>query len=201
MLPNEELLLALTSGGDFFHVKGVVETMLAALNPALELGSSSRAAAAACSPRSAELWLKGELIGYLGEVSDDGLKRFELRGPTTVAELKVAALMNAARLVPKYAPLPALPATSRDVNLVVDERIRWADVAGTVRRTAASSSKSCSTWRPIAIRSSSDAARRACLMTLTFRKPEGTLTNEEADQLRDQIVAACGSAFGAQLRA
>jgi phenylalanyl-tRNA synthetase beta subunit len=38
-------------------------------------------------------------------------------------------------------------------------------------------------------------------MTLTFRNPEGTLTSEEADALRDRIVAACGAAYGAQLRA
>jgi phenylalanyl-tRNA synthetase beta chain len=198
-LPQEELLLSLTSGGDYFHVKGVLETLLFALNPALEF-EVRPARHPLFSSRAAELWLKGELIGYLGEVSDDGLKRFELRGATTVAELKVAALMSAARLVPKYAPLPALPATSRDVNLVVDERVRWADVAGTVRRSGAflEELQYVETYRnPQQL----GPGKKSLLMTLIFRKPEGTLTNEEADQLRDRIVTACGSAFGAHLRA
>ena len=116
-----------------------------------------------------------------------------------MAELKVSALMSAARLVPKYVPLPALPATSRDVNLVVDERVRWADLAAAVR----SSGKLLDELQYVETYRSQQlgAGKKSLLMTLTFRKPEGTLTSEEADRLRDQIVAACGTAFGAQLRA
>jgi len=43
--------------------------------------------------------------------------------------------------------------------------------------------------------------KKSLLMTLSFRKPDGTLTNEEADALRDQIVAVCHEQLGAQLRA
>jgi phenylalanyl-tRNA synthetase beta chain len=151
------------------------------------------------SAKSAQLWLDGKLIGYLGELSPQGLKQFELRGATTVAEIQVAALMSAARLVPKYVPLPLQPATSRDVNLVVDERVRWADLAGAVR----SSGKFLEELQYVETYRSPQlgAGKKSLLMTLTFRKPEGTLTSEEADQLRDQIVNACTAAYGAQLRA
>jgi phenylalanyl-tRNA synthetase beta chain len=198
-LPREEQLLALTSGGDYFHVKGVLETLLAALNSVLEF-EVRPARHPLFSPRSAELWLSGSLIGYLGEVSSAGLKQFELRAASTVAELKVSALMSAARLVPKYAPLPAMPAISRDVNLVVDDSVRWIDLAKTVREHGGpllEEMQYVETYRSPQL----GAGKKSLLMTLAFRTPEGTLTNEEADRLRDQIVAACGSAFGAQLRA
>ena len=39
------------------------------------------------------------------------------------------------------------------------------------------------------------------LMTLTLRWKEGTLTNQEADRLRDEIVAACRVKHSAELRA
>jgi phenylalanyl-tRNA synthetase beta chain len=198
LLPSEELLLALTSGGDYFHVKGIMETVLAALNPSAELEART-ARQPLLSATSAELWLDGQLVGYLGELSAQGLKQFELRNATTVAEIKVAALMAAARLVPRYVPLPAQPATSRDVNLVVDERVRWAELAGTVRSSGKflEELQYVETYRSPQI----GAGKKSLLMTLTFRKPEGTLTSEEADQLRDQIVNACGAAYGAQLRA
>ncbi len=199
-LPQEEQLLALTSGGDFFHVKGVMETVLAALSPALQL-ETRPAQLPLLSGRSAELWLADERIGYLGELSSEGLKRFELRGSTTVAEVKVSALHAAARLVPKYVPLPALPATSRDVNMVVEERIRWSDLAATVRQQGGQFLEALKYVETYRHPQQLGPGKKSLLMTLTFRKPEGTLTSEEADQLRDHIVAACGTALGAQLRA
>jgi phenylalanyl-tRNA synthetase beta subunit len=38
-------------------------------------------------------------------------------------------------------------------------------------------------------------------MTLTLRSATGTLTHQEADRVRESIVAACAAQFGAQLRA
>jgi len=37
-------------------------------------------------------------------------------------------------------------------------------------------------------------------MTLSLRHKDRTLTSQEADQLRDQIVAACGREHAAALR-
>ena len=108
--------------------------------------------------------------------------------------------MSAARLVPNYEPLPTLPAMSRDVNLVVPESICWSDLAGTVRQHGGKLLEDLQyveTYRSPQL----GQGKKSLLMTLTLRRPEGTLTSEEADALRDQIVAACGSAHGAQLRA
>ena len=198
-LPLEELMLGLTSGGTYETVKGVLETLLADLKAASEL-EARPTAQPLFSARSAELRLDGEAIGFLGEVSPEGLKRFELRGKTTVAEIKIAALLKAARLVPQYKPLPALPATTRDVNLVMDDAVRWSKVAATVRREGGRFLEGLDyveTYRSEQL----GPGKKSLLLTLTFRKPEETLTGEEADQLRDRIVAACSQQFGAELRA
>ena len=50
-----------------------------------------------------------------------------------MVELRLDALTAAAQLVPRYAPIPAFPAIERDVNLVVDERVRWADMSRQIR--------------------------------------------------------------------
>ena len=44
------------------------------------------------SGRAAKLSLDGHDFGYIGEVSEPALKRFELRGASTVAEVRVALL-------------------------------------------------------------------------------------------------------------
>ena len=68
----------------------------------------------------------------MGKLSPEGQKQFDLRGPTTVAEIKISPLVESADLMPTYVPLPAYPAVTRDINLVVDEAVRWADAAATV---------------------------------------------------------------------
>ena len=45
------------------------------------------------------------------------------------------------------------------------------------------------------------AGKKSLLFTLTLRSPDGTLTNDEADQIRARVVEACRQAHAAQLRA
>jgi phenylalanyl-tRNA synthetase beta chain len=199
-LPSEELLLGITSGGGYDDVKGVLEALVASLNPAVEIEARSTQHWL-LSPRSAELWLNGERLGFLGEVSSEGQKRFELRGSATVAEIKIDLLLRVAKLVPQYRHLPALPATSRDVNLVVDESVRWSSVATLVRQTGGKLLEGLEYAQTYRHPQQLGEGKKSLLMTLTFRKPEGTLTSEETDQLRDRIVAACQEKLGAHLRA
>ena len=106
--------------------------------------------------------LDGQLLGYVGQLSAAGQKQSDLRGPATVAELKLAPLVERADLVPQYVPLPAFPAVSRDLNLVVDEAVRWAQMAATVRRNGGPIWRASSIATPIATPSGWARARRVC---------------------------------------
>ena len=192
-------MLALTSGGDYDAVKGVLDALVVDLNPQLVLEARATRQSL-LSPRSAELWLGGELLGYLGEVSADGLKRFELRGKTTVAEIKIGLLHRLARLVPQYHALSTLPATSRDVNLVVDDAVRWSTVAEVVHASGGAALDELEYVQTYRNPQQLGEGKKSLLMTLSLRKPSGTLTSEEADHVRDRIVEACSQKLGAQLR-
>lgn len=205
-LPSEELMIALTSGGDFFATKGVIEGLLVALNPAARLVVRPTLQELLDRERSAELLVSAPekpdlLLGYLGEVSRGGLERFELRGGTTVAELKLAALEQIAELIPKYRQPPVFPAVSRDLNLVVDEGVLWADLAATVRKAAAPHGEAIEFQDVYRDAERLGAGKKSLLLTLTLRSPDGTLTNDEADQIRSRVVEACRAAHAASLRA
>jgi phenylalanyl-tRNA synthetase beta chain len=205
-LPGEELMVGLTGGGDYFAVKGVIEGLLAALNPAVELDVRSTRQELLDAQRSAELRVQAGatrdlLLGYLGQVTSAGLKRFELRGETTVAELRLAALSEIANLIPQYTQPPMFPSVARDLNLVVDECVRWSEVAHTVRRTAVPFAEAIAFQDVYRDPQRLGPGKKSLLFTLTLRSPEGTLTNDEADQIRSRVVEACRAAHGAQLRA
>ena len=101
-------MIGLTSGGDYFAVKGVDRRPAGGAQSGGRLvvrptrkTARSRALGRAVGPHAGES--HDLLLGYLGEVSRGGLKRFELRGGTTVAELKLSTLAQIANLIPNTA--------------------------------------------------------------------------------------------------
>jgi phenylalanyl-tRNA synthetase beta chain len=205
-LPLEERMVSLTTGGDYWAAKGVVESVLAALEPRAVVEARPTRQELLDADRSAELRVRvpgGEdrLLGYVGEVTDAGRARFDLRGPTTVAELRVATLGEIADLVPQYRQPPVFPAVSRDLNLVVDESVEWADLAQTVATAAAPHVEDLKFQDVYRDAERLGPGKKSLLMTLTLRSADGTLTNEQADALRARVVAACEQAHAAQLRA
>jgi phenylalanyl-tRNA synthetase beta chain len=195
------LMLGLTSGRDFFAVKGAIEAMLSALDPAARLDVRPAAPTELWSAgRAVELVVGGETIGLLGEVSSAGLKRFELRGKTVVAELKIGPLVNKTVLVPRYVPLIEFPAIERDINLVVDESVRWSDIAAESRTAGGALVESLDLKNVYRDKEKLGAGKKSLLITLMIRSPERTLTGGEADAVRERITAACAAKYEAQLR-
>ncbi len=205
-LPSELLMVGLTSNEPYREVKGVVEALVAALNPAAEVESRPTSQALLDAARSAELvvhagGVRNLPLGFLGELSVEGRKRFDLREPSTVAELKLDALQQIAELVPQYRQPPIYPAVTRDFNLVVDEPVRWADVERTVKAAAPAAERITFQGEPYRDPQRLGPGKKSLLFTLTLRSSEGTLTSEEADAVHARVVEACARAHGAQLRA
>jgi len=199
-LPAEEPMLALSSGGDFYQVKAVIEALTAAMDPELELDVRVTRHEL-FDARACELLLKGEVFGYLAELNRAGLKRFDLRGSTTVAEIKLAALTAVAKLAPRYVPPPQFPAIERDLNFVVDERVRWADLARTVRQAGGPLMESLQYKETYRDPQRLGAGKKSLVLSFHLRAAEGTLTSEEADRLCREISEACQRQLGAELRA
>jgi phenylalanyl-tRNA synthetase beta chain len=151
--------------------------------------------------QSCQFKLGGKLLGYLGKLLPEGQKQFDLRGPTTVAEIKISPLVETADLMPSYLPLPAYPAVTRDINLVVDETVRWADVAATVYATGGPCLEHLDYRDTYREAKRLGEGKKSLLMTITLRWKDGTLTSQQADEIRDQVVAACRAKHGAELRA
>ncbi|MEX2172591.1 MAG: phenylalanine--tRNA ligase subunit beta [Pirellulales bacterium] len=200
-LPAEKRLLSLTSGGGFLEVKGVVESILQAVAPRATWKVVETTHGLLDAARSCAIELNGTTLGYLGEVSREGLSRFDLRGSTTVAEIDLGPLISAAELISRVAPLSNFPPVSRDLNIVFDERVRWADVEQIVRASGGEVLEQIAfqeVWRdPERL----GKGKKSLLFSIVLRSATGTLTSEEADAVRDRIVAELEKKLGGKLRA
>ena len=193
-------MLSIASGQEFLAVKGILELVLERLNPAAVMEVVDFRHELFAPARACELRLDGQRFGFLGEISAAARQRFELRGPATVAEVRFSLLEKIAVLVPQAVELSPYPAVERDVNLVVAESIRWADVAATVHSAAGADLERLVYQDTYRDPERLGAGRKSLLMTLTMRRGDRTLTSAEADAVRDAVVAACVAKHGAQLR-
>jgi len=115
--------------------------------------------------------------------------------------LEIAALESLFQPVPRAAELSMYPAVSRDLNLVVPEQIRWDKLTATVRSAAGSALETIEFRDTYRDAKRLGTGKKSQLFTIVLRRNDATLTNVEADQVRDQIVAACQREHAAELRA
>ncbi|NLF72319.1 MAG: phenylalanine--tRNA ligase subunit beta [Candidatus Anammoximicrobium sp.] len=198
-LPGEQGTLGIVSGGDYYHVKGVIEAVLAALRPGTPLEALDTRQPLLDAVKSSELRVQGRPLGYLGELSAAGLQQAGLRSSATVAELSLPVLVDLANLIPKYAEQSPYPAIERDLNLIVDESVRWASLAETVGQSVGECLERVRYQEIYRDPKKDGAGKKRLLFSITLRSRQRTLTNEEADQIRQQVVAACHQAHGAVL--
>ena len=139
------------------------------------------------------------MVGYLGELSDAGRGAFDLQGRACLAELRLDVLAGLTVTRATYIPPPTQPAVDRDLNLVLPESVRWADVAETVRQHGTALLENI-TYRETYRDPQKDGAdRKRCLFSLRFRASDRTLTGEEVDSICQKIVAGCQSDHAAVL--
>jgi phenylalanyl-tRNA synthetase beta chain len=200
-LPREELMLGITSGRDYLTVRGVLEAIFAALRLPGEL-EAVECHFPLLDPRTACLLrFAGEMAAYVGRVRAEVGRELGLRGTTTVAEVWLPPLIAAATLVPQHVPLSPYPAVTRDINLVIAEEVRWADVAATVRQHCGSYLEELAYRDTYRDTQRFGPGKKSLFFSIVLRWSEGTMTSEQADAIRDQVVAACRAAHGAELRA
>ncbi len=200
-LPEEWWMLGLTSGRPFAEVRGVVEAIFAAVIPRLELVAEAADMPLLDRLAAVQWTLGGKLLGFAGQLSAEGVKQGDLRGPCIAAELRLAPLLEHAELIPQYAPLPAFPAVSRDLNLVVNEPILWAQIAATVQSHGGAELEAVEYRDTYRDAQRLGGGKKSLLFSISLRGVSGTLTSQQADAIRDRIVAACRAEYGAELRA
>lgn len=198
-LPDEKWLLGLVSGRGFAAVKGTLESLVESMCSGSKLTVAPLQQPLLHPDRSCQLLLDGKPLGFLGELTPAGLKQFELRAGTVAAEIDLRPLANSTHFVRKFSPLSPFPAMTRDLNLVVAEAVRWHDLAATVRRSGGEWVEAVEYRETYRDPQKDGADKKRLFFSLTLRSPERTLTSEEADSVRTQVVAACHSEWGAIL--
>ena len=191
---------------DFFDMKGVVETICAAfgLAPTFEPGAQrwlvpGRAATVAvCGEGGVAIHIGslGQLVPAMADA-----RGLPPQDEIYVAEIDLDALAPVARLGDdlRVSPLPRHPGVVRDVSLLVDQALPAAALRATIQASAPATLVGVREFARYA-GTGVPEGQVSLSFRLTFRAPDRTLTDEEAQRATDGIVAALGAAHGARLR-
>lgn len=201
-LPDQRRVLALTSGGSFLELKGVLETLINSIAPGNAISVEKFEDPLFATGRGCKILVGDQVCGVLGEVSQEGLDKFELRGSSTVAELDLNVLTDHAVAIRTAKELSSYPPVGRDLNVVVDEAVSWSQIENIVRSNSGELLESIQ-FQDDSYRDAKQLGegKKSVLFSIQLRSATDTLTNEKADSIRDQIVVALGKEVGGTLRA
>jgi phenylalanyl-tRNA synthetase beta chain len=185
-LPDEHTRVAGIVEGSWSRAKGIVEALYSAVKAQPDFERASD-----------ELLHPGKAAsvgaGIVGELHPGVLE-----GAWGVFELDLATLLEETTEL-RYTDVITYPAVRQDLAFAVPDEVAAGDLVAAAREAAGAELR---TMRAFDVYHGDQVGegRKSIAFAVTFQSSERTLSDEDAAELREKIVAALAERFGAELR-
>lgn len=189
--PDEVPVLCLGMYGedeDFFTLKGVLEALFDAFGVKAAFAASAEPyfhpgrQAAATAGETAE----GTPLAVFGELHPDTAAKYGLDVRVYAAEVQLRALFAAAGRQVVYKPLPRFPAVERDLALLCGEDMPVAAIEECIRSSGGRYLEHIALF-DVYQGEQITAGKKSVAFSLTFRSPEGTLSDADIEPALKKI--------------
>jgi phenylalanyl-tRNA synthetase beta chain len=186
-----------SAAADFFDLKGDLEVLLsewrgddgfafvAERHPALKPSSSAR------------IYRGGMPAGWIGELHPSLQKRLDLKHAVQVFEIDLQIAGDTA--VPKFRDYSRFPSVRRDLAVVVADDVAAADLTKHVRDVLGAALTGCEIFDLYRGRGV-DTGRKSVGIGLILQDASRTLTDQETDDMIEQVVRRLEQKLGATIR-
>ena len=190
------------AAGNYFQLKGYVELLLRRYGVDI---SQLRAEAAPSDIYSEGMSyiLQGSeprQLAVLGTVNPLLARKFGVKQPVFAAEINWPALFELVRRDKvAFKELPKFPEVHRDLALLLDESVRYADLRAAAFKQAKKLLKQVrlfDVYRGDKI----PEGKKQYALSFVIQDPERTLTDQDTERVMDRLLATFQNEFGAQLR-
>lgn len=181
---------------DFYVVKGLVEGLFDRLKLKADF---KQAEMEDMHPgRTAEIFLNGQSIGFIGQVHPTLAKAYGIKSPF-VFDLNLDVVMDHVSAEPSFEKIARFPSMTRDIALVVDEGLPASEIEKTITEHAGPYLTNVTVF-DLYQGEHLDQGKKSIAFSLRFQNPERTLTDEEVETSYASVLKAVQIAHLAELR-
>ena len=184
---------------DFFALKGLLDSVFSAFKidkttyarvnkPYLHEG------------RSAEIFVEGESVGYIGEVYPDVQEAYDIDTRVYVAEINLVKLFAQAVDHREFKALPKYPAISRDLALLVKDGVSSDQVVAVIRKVTNRKLLESVEIFDVYKGQGVPKGNTSIALTVVFRAPDRTLTDDEVQAEIDHALKSMKRKYRVKLR-
>lgn len=195
---RKEFIIAMDGMGDFYDLKGYVEAVLDAVDvKAYKVASTEEVG---FHPGICAKLCKGHtVLGVFGQVHPAVAAEYGLSKTTYAAVLKVDELIAAADSTKQFKKLPAFPALTRDLALVMDDATEAGAVSDMIVKAAGKSLESVRVFDVYKGAGIPDG-KKSVAYSLVFRHQDKTMNDADADKSVANILKRLQAEAGITLR-
>ncbi len=185
---------------DFYVLKGAVEAVCEALRIEPVAFAEPAGGPDYVEPgRALDVLYKGQAVGRLGALRRDLAASASIERTVYAAEIDLEALFGKTPRPFQFAPVPKLPAVVRDLSVLVDAGVPYAEVARVLGRLNQPLLEGFELVDRFA-GGSLPEGRISLTVRFRYRHPQRTLVAEEVDRVEQEIVGQLRAALNIQLR-
>ena len=197
-LPIQKTKLTLVCDSDFRDLRGVIEGLIKSVDRDEQIIFAP--ADLHWAQTGAQIIVNSQTIGTAGIVSQAVKEKFDFKDfSPCAAELEFGQLLTLQSGAIKVKPLPRFPAIRRDLSIIVDENIRWADIIEAVKNKASEELEDVQ-FVGIYHGKGIGSGKKSVTLSLQFRDEDGTLTHQRVDNFEADIVEGLAKSVQAELR-
>lgn len=209
-LPEEKLVLGAavvnkaTDGTQFYTLKGLIEILcdrigLSGYSFNDTFDTNTQNIPDLHPSRRAVITMEnGTIIGWIGEISKRSHKYFGFkRSRAAICEINIATLLKEVQKEQFFVPLAKYPFVTRDLSMIVDARVRVADVERLIYDAGDDLIKDVDLFD---LYDNEETAERSMAFHITYASQERTLTAKEVDESIMRIIATLEEQIDVEVR-
>ena len=189
-LPDERMqfTLGFYGDGDFFSLKGAVETFLKLVGMKKEVEYDPNGDLSFLHPgRQAVMSYDGTVIGYLGEVHPKVCSNYNMKCRAYVAVLDMPAIVPLTGFEHKFEGIAKFPAVTRDISMVVPKGVLAGDIEKMIRQRGGKILENIKLF-DLYEGDQVKAGHKSIAYSLSFRHKEKTLSDDEVNASMKKIL-------------
>ena len=186
---------------DYFQLKGYVELLLKRFGADFyQLWSEPAPSDVFSEGMTLKLPGNGKVLLTMGQVLPALAKKFGIKQNVFVAEISWPVLFELVkRNKVGFKELPKFPEVRRDLALLLDEKVTYAELRTAALKSAKKLLKNVSLF-DVYRGDKIPEGKKQYALSFTLQDPEKTLTDQDVEKVMDNLLKIFQNNFGAQLR-